>query len=404
MGIQASPTFTMWGFSSRSPRGFAAQQVWASAVTIGAILVFFSVAQGMGAHFLGASRVETQAGLAVSGSLGDLSGRVQADLVGSYLIAISKLEPWFSALLTVCALAAIQAMVAAYATTTGAMLSRDFYKRYINPDATDQQEKLFARIGLGFVIFSALLIATYAPDAQGELGALAMASGFQLFPALAAICWFSWITREGVLMGLVAGLITVALTERFGASFAEFMGFHLPWGRWPWTIHSAGWGIFVNVLVCLVVSWISQRKEDWQRRMKFHEFLREYGAAIQEKRRLRPVAWALTLGWLFFAIGPGAVLGNDLFGAPNRGLSVWHLGIPSIWAWQILWWALGVLVLWFLAYKMEMSTVIGRSLEFAGVASFGSNETPVARPDWRRWFWGLALSAAIVVGIHWLFG
>ncbi len=31
--------------------------------------------------------------------------------------------------------------------------------------------------------------------------------------------------------------------------------------------------------------------------------------------------------------------------------------MPSIWAWQILWWALGVFMMWFLAYKMEMSTV-----------------------------------------------
>jgi SSS family solute:Na+ symporter len=31
--------------------------------------------------------------------------------------------------------------------------------------------------------------------------------------------------------------------------------------------------------------------------------------------------------------------------------------MPSIWAWQILWWALGVGMMWFLAYKMEMSTL-----------------------------------------------
>ncbi len=30
--------------------------------------------------------------------------------------------------------------------------------------------------------------------------------------------------------------------------------------------------------------------------------------------------------------------------------------MPSIWAWQILWWGLGVVMMWFLAYKMEMST------------------------------------------------
>ena len=75
----------------------------------------------------------------------------------------------------------------------------------------------------------------------------------------------------------------------------------------------------------------------------------------RNKRFLRPVAWALTLIWFFFAVGPGAILGNDLFGAPNVGLAGWTMGVPSLWAWQMLWWALGVLVIWFLAYRLEMA-------------------------------------------------
>ena len=51
---------------------------------------------------------------------------------------------------------------------------------------------------------------------------------------------------------------------------------------------------------------------------------------------------------------PGAVIGNTIFGNPNDAAS-WIFGMPSIWAWQILWWALGVGMMWFLAYKMEMS-------------------------------------------------
>ena len=404
MGIQAAPAFTMWGFSSRSPKGFAAQQVWASAAVMGLILAFFSLAQGMGAHFLGASRIETDAGLALSGGLRNLNGSMQADLVMSYLAAIAEQAPWFSALLAVCALAAIQAMAAAYATTTGTMLSRDLYRRYVNPEATDRQEKLFARIGIGLLIVAALIIATYAPSAQSELGALALAAGFQLFPALAAICWFPWITREGATAGLVGGLVTVVLTERFGASFVEFMGFHLPWGRWPWTIHSAGWGIVVNLVICTVVSWVSQRDEERQRRKKFHDFLQSYGSAGSDKRRLRPVAWAIAITWLFFAVGPGAVIGNDVFGAPNGGLAAWRLGVPSIWAWQVLWWALGVLMIWFLAYKMEMSAVVGRSLEFTSTGFVDSHGAAAVRPDWRRWFWGLVVAAGVIAGIHWMFG
>ena len=58
-----------------------------------------------------------------------------------------------------------------------------------------------------------------------------------------------------------------------------------------------------------------------------------------------------------------AVIGNDIFGAPNAGVDGWTFGMPSIWAWQILFWLLGVGMMWFLAYKMEMSTIPDRDIE-----------------------------------------
>jgi hypothetical protein len=64
----------------------------------------------------------------------------------------------------------------------------------------------------------------------------------------------------------------------------------------------------------------------------------------------------MTLVWFFFGIGPGAVIGNTIFGNPNDS-ATWVFGIPSIWAWHIIWWALGVFMMWFLAYKMQMSTM-----------------------------------------------
>ena len=83
----------------------------------------------------------------------------------------------------------------------------------------------------------------------------------------------------------------------------------------------------------------------------------EHASLPQAKRHLIPVAWVVTLAWFFFGIGPGAVIGNDIFGAPDAGREGWTFGIPSIWAWQILFWLLGVAMMWFLAYKMELSSV-----------------------------------------------
>ena len=37
--------------------------------------------------------------------------------------------------------------------------------------------------------------------------------------------------------------------------------------------------------------------------------------------------------------------------------------MPSIWTWQLLFWALGVAMMWFLAYYMQMSTVPATEIE-----------------------------------------
>jgi len=108
---------------------------------------------------------------------------------------------------------------------------------------------------------------------------------------------------------------------------------------------------------------MTQDEGAMQHRMKYHNFLREHASLPESKKSLVPVAWGITLIWLFFGIGPGAVIGNDIFGAPNAGYEAWTFGIPSIWAWQIIWWILGVFMMWFLAYKMEMSTVPDREIE-----------------------------------------
>ena len=356
MGIQATPAFSMLAYSCKSPKGFAPQQVWVGAAGVGVLLVFFSVISGLGANFLGASSVLNDAGLGIARPLPDLGSGNEARLYAQYLLTLAASSPWFMALLAVCALAAIHAMVALFVTTTGTIIVRDVIISYLSPLATLSQQKLYARCSIAAIIGSALLLATYAPQAQVQLAALALGFAVQLWPALAGVCWLSWVTREGVNTGLIAGMSAVLLTEPLGASISSYFGVELPWGRWPWTIHSAGWGIFVNIVSCVVVSWISNRKSDRAHRMGFHKLYPTTVAMPGRQRYLRPVAWSLTLVWFFFAVGPGAILGNDLLGAPNGGMAAWVAGVPSLWIWQMVWWALGVLVVWFLAYALRMST------------------------------------------------
>ncbi len=363
MGIQSAPAFTMWSFANNNPKPFAPQQVWASAFGIGFILFFFTAFQGMGAHLLGANGAVTDAGIGISTVLPDLTANKQGGLVPHYFNLIGETMPWLVGLLAVCALAAMQSTGAAYMSTAGGMLTRDLYKRYLNPTASHATQKLFGRLGVAFIIGAALTVATFSADALVLLGGLAVAFGFQMWPSLGAVTYFPWITRQGATIGLAAGLLGVIFTENFGTSIAGFFGIDLPWGRWPLTMHSAFWGMLVNLALCLPISAMTQDDNEREHRMKYHNFLAEHATLPADKQGLKPIAWGITLAWMFFGIGPGAVIGNDIFGAPNAGVEGWTFGMPSIWAWQILFWLLGVGMMWFLAYKMEMSTMPDKEVE-----------------------------------------
>ena len=364
MGIQSAPAFSMWAYGNKNPKPFAPQQVWASSFGIGFILMFFTAMQGLGSHFLGADTafmakhpelVNNVMGAGLQGMDIMATDGKQGMLVPQLIYLLSDTAPWLVGLLSVCALAAMQSTGAAYMSTAGGMLTRDLLKRYVMPNATHVQQKFWGRVGVIIIVMAALVVATTATDALVLLGGLAVAYGFQMWPALIAVCWWPYLTRQGITIGLIAGLIAVTLTESIGAQF-------MPWGRWPMTIHSAGWGILFNLGLAIIISSMTQNDDDMEHRMTFHNFLREHAVLSPEKRGLIPVAWIITLLWFLIGIGPGAVIGNTIFGDPTNS-STWLFGMPSIWTWQLLWWALGCGMMWFLAYKMEMSTIPTKEVE-----------------------------------------
>jgi Na+/proline symporter len=342
MGVQASPAFTMWAFSNASPRAFAAQQVWASSFVVGLLLVVFAAGLGMGARLLGAD-VPTVGGTAdtvVPHTLGLLAGPA----------------PWLAGLIAAVALAVMQAVGTAYLSITGTMLSRDLYRRHLKAAAGTAASVMAGRLATLGLAALALALAALSDDALVILGGLAVACGVQMVPPLAGLVWYRWITRQGATWGLAAGLLGVLLTESIGSAAFQAAGLDL-WGRWPGTIHSAAWGLAANIAVCVLASALTQDGRELEHRMAVHGFLDRHAALAADKTGLRPVAWIMVAAWLFFGAGPGAVIGNDVFGAPDAGVAGWTFGIPSLWAWQIVFWGLGVAMMWFLAYKMEMSTV-----------------------------------------------
>ena len=339
MGIQSSPAFSMWAFSNKTSKAFRWQQVVASSVVIGVLLFSFTIFQGMGGHILIANGV--------------LDNANDSNLVPQLINLLSDVAPWLVGLLAVCALAAMQSTGAAYMSTFSAMVTRDIYAKFISPNASDKTQKLSGRVFVIIVTVAALIVAANSSQAIVMLGGLAVAYGFQMYPALIGICYYKGFTQKGVVAGLVIGLIAVTLTDRTSAWFG------VPWGAYPLTIHSAGWGIFFNLITVFLVSHFSVETDlEQKNKAKKHQLLQAVSGMNSARKKKIRLAWILTLFWFLVGFGPFATIGNTLFSDPNTPALWAPFALPSIWVWQIIFLGYGIFVMWFLAFHMGMSEPI----------------------------------------------
>ncbi|MDP6603047.1 MAG: hypothetical protein QGG17_02495 [Rhodospirillales bacterium] len=362
LGIQAAPAFSVWAFSAARVQGFATQQIWASAFAIGLVLVGATTVLGMGARLLGVGGGEghpvfvlaDQWNLAPNDqaalSLLDAGGVITPDI----LALVNSTSPFLGVVFAIAAIAALHTAAAAHVSAGATVLVRDVLTRVLPLHPSDARVVIIARIAAVALLVGAVALATGGREILLHLGSLALAIAAQLWIPLAAVTWFAWITRAGATWGFVAGCLGVVITEPLGLAVLSAAGVDA-WGRWPWTIHSAGWGLAANVCVSFVVSAFTQAPAGATERDRFHATLREHAGLSREKRGLVPLAWALTLAWFFFALGPGALIGNDVFGTPDAGVAGWTFGIPSLWAWQIAFWLLGVGLIAFLARTLGLS-------------------------------------------------
>lgn len=302
------------------------------------------------------------------------------ELVPQLLNMMEAAAPWLAALLAVCALAAMQSTGAAYMSTTSGMFTRDLLKRYIMPNASHSVQVGAGRVIVTILVLAALTVATVTTDALVLLGGLATSMGTQMWVPLAAICFFPWLTRPGIVWGLAAGIIAAIMVENLGIDLAAAVGIDVPWGRWPLTIHSAGWGLIFNISIAVVVSALTQNREEYEHRMTVHKFLEEHASLPAEKRHLIPIAFILVFAFWVIGVGPGGVIGNWLFGDPANPETWWVFGLPSIWVWQIIWWLFGIYMMYFCCYKCEMSTVPEKEIEVLFDEDSGTARYDVSRP------------------------
>ena len=351
-GIQMSPNMSMLTFSSKEIQYLGTQQIWFSGFLMGSLLIFFVTPIGVGSVLLGGNEVVNQSGSNISNILPANMYLNQYDNLVPYLISlIGEYSFVFFGILAICGVAAVQATSSIYLTTS-AIVTRDVIKRFFVKNLNNQEQIFSSRIILMIIFIISLVLSIISEGKILALGSFSLSIACQMFVPLIAICYFSWFTKHGVALGIVVGIITVILTDGIGQKlFSDFIF----WNKWPLTIHSSVWGVFFNLIAATTISFITQETKETNQKEKFHEFIRENKNYSITRRSLKPSAWIIVVTWLLFALGPGLIMGNQFFGKPMN-VESWSFGMPSIWVWQVIFWFLGILLIWFLAIKMEMST------------------------------------------------
>ena len=363
MGVVLSPSFSMWSYTAKHPKVFSYYQIWGSAVVVGILLFVFATYQGVGASLLGANSEINSSGLSINKILPEVSSEDHSLLIYQIINLMDNSALWVTGLLAVGVIAAIQSTAAAFLITSGGIITRDLYKTYVNKNISWENELVAVRIITMLIFLAALYLATFAKPAMVIFSGISISIAFQFLIVLLGLIWFPWITRGAAISGIIIGIIIVILTETIGQ---QISGNRLPWGRWPLTIHSGVWGLIFNVFICFSVSAFSSLTKidsDRNHRQKYHDFLNDHMGLHPSRTKLRSFAYVIALIWLFFGAGPGQVLGNSFFGEPSAGYEEWILKIPSLWGYQLIWWFFGIGLIWFLASKMDLSTLPNKPIQ-----------------------------------------
>jgi solute:Na+ symporter, SSS family len=355
VGAALNPAFGFLTLTMKSRAGFSLSQVWiVSGIAAGALLLLGPIVAGE------------------LGPNGHLSGLA---------VKFAAYDP-LAGVCVVIMLLAMLAIAVVFFTTSGAnVITIELLKRYILPGLAPDAERLAARIALAVIYCAVVLLAGFLPAVAAGLSTLALPLSAQLLPAYLGVCWLPWMSRSAVVVGLIVGSLFVVFTEPPGLILFNGLFAELPWGRWPLTIHSAAWGLAANVAASLLVAIFTQRDEERERRNTLHAvFWRDHRVDFGG-RAARSAKWALTLLWIFLALGPGAILGNTFFARPVFTEADLSLGVPSLWVWQASFWIIGVMLVWWLAYRSRLSAAEGafRAGELQHLTGLGG---PRRQPRW----------------------
>lgn len=393
MGLACAPALVGLALARTQVRGVTGSRLRMRLRQIGG-LAFFLLAGWLGALVifgLGAIGLlaRVSGGLAARPSTGAATDAAAADTMTLVpgLIVEHALEPaWLFGLVAMAVLAALHLAGAGLLAAGGAWLARDGLAPALGLNPGSVRAERLGRFGILITAVATVLWLAAAPDVPWQGAGLALALGCQMLPLVLGLSYVPGLTGRGLIVGLVAGCVAVLATDSVGQAALAGLGVDgLGLGAWPLTIAPAFWGLAANIAVAAVLSAVLRDEVRVRHRMGLLR-ARDGLSAVAHGNpmpatdaRLSATGWAV-LAWLFFAAGPGLVIGNTLFGFPNRPVT-WLFGVPSLWAYVAVAWiaGLGVLALAGVRSAVVASVSADRAEAMAAPAAVAVR---VSRAEW----------------------
>lgn len=140
-----------------------------------------------------------------------------ADIVVIKTAVMGGLPAWMIGILAAGAASAAFFTVAGLLLTGAASFSHDIYYRLINPRASEASKMAIAKGTVVALAAVVLTIALHPPGLIAEITAVAFAlAGNTIFPAFLLGIWWGRANRQGVIAGMLTGVLITFATPLFG--------------------------------------------------------------------------------------------------------------------------------------------------------------------------------------------
>ncbi len=343
-----------WLFAVPDPRSLQRHFLGAAGLWMGLVMFLPTLAVGIGGLFLLPSSL-------ISVGVDEAAGAFTDASISATLAGLAGGNGWRGAIIGLTGLAALHAfaanLVLGLVSAAGGLWSRPGGDR-----PGDERQLGLGRMVALVAITGALLIALGNLGDLPHWGGLAVGLGVQLCVPFFGLCWFPALSRRALAIGPLAGFVAVLAATPLGHPLFSLAG-GPAWPAWPLTTHPAMWGLLANLAASVLISVLDRDMDRRRERDEFHRRLAALSTPAEAGAEHAGAAWLAAAVWIFFALGPGTVIGNDIFGNPGLTPAEWDFGVPSILAWQILAWGSGLALLAYLGRRMGFTQFTAKQIE-----------------------------------------